>query len=91
MIKPQPQAKEADLLNKPNWIVRQPIDKIYTVFGIIKLVELGGFKFEAGIGSNYGPPVLYPLEKEWMTNSLNALRLWRFSFHSILLFRKPAP
>ena len=80
----------SDLLNKPNWVVRQPIDKIYTVFGVIKLVKRAGFQFERGIGSNYGPPVFYPLEKEWMTNALNALGLWRFSFHPILVFRKPA-
>lgn len=79
----------AEKLNHPNWIVLQPIDKIYTVFSVIKLVERAGFKFEQGIGSNYGPPVLYPLEKEWVTNFLNALRLWRFSFHPILVFRKP--
>src|SRR6185436_15581745 len=80
-----------DLLNKPNWVVRQPIDKIYTVFGVIKLVQKAGFRFERGIGSNYGPPVFYPLEKEWMTHALNSLRLWRFSFHPILVFRKPGP
>ncbi|PYI83854.1 MAG: hypothetical protein DME26_14340 [Verrucomicrobia bacterium] len=80
----------ADLLNKPNWIVRQPVDKIYTVCGVINLVEKAGFKFERGIGSNYGPPVLYPLEKEWVTRTLNALRLWWVSFHPILVFRKPA-
>jgi 2-polyprenyl-3-methyl-5-hydroxy-6-metoxy-1,4-benzoquinol methylase len=79
----------SDLLNKPNWIVRQPVDKIYTVFGVIKLLKKAGFKFDHGIGSNYGPPVLYPLEKEWMTNGLNKLGLWWLSFHPILVFRKP--
>ena len=80
----------AEKLNHPNWIVLQPIDKIYTVFSVIKIVERAGFKFVQGIGSNYGPPVLYPLEKDWMTNFLNALRLWRLSFHPILVFRKCA-
>jgi 2-polyprenyl-3-methyl-5-hydroxy-6-metoxy-1,4-benzoquinol methylase len=80
----------AEKLNRPNWIVLQPVDKIYTVFSVIKLVERAGFKFEQGIGCGYGPPVLYPLEKEWMTNFLNALRLWRLSFHPILVFRKCA-
>jgi SAM-dependent methyltransferase len=80
----------ADLLNKPNWIVRQPVDKIYTVCGVIRLVRKAGFKFERAIGSNYGPPVLYSLEREWVTRSLNAMRLWWISFHPILVFRKPA-
>jgi 2-polyprenyl-3-methyl-5-hydroxy-6-metoxy-1,4-benzoquinol methylase len=80
----------SDLLHKPNWIVRQPVDKIYTVVGVVRLIKSAGFAFERGIGSNYGPPVLYPLEKEWMTNLLNKLGLWWVSFHPILVFRKPA-
>jgi len=79
----------AEKLNRPNWIVLQPVDKIYTTFHVMKLARLAGFKFEKGIGSNYGPPVLYPLEKEWVTKSLNALGLWWLSFHPILKFRKP--
>ena len=79
----------AEKLNHPNWIVLQPVDKIYTVFGVIKLLRQAGFSFEKGIGSGYGPPVLYPLEKPFMTNTLNALKLWWLSFHPILKFRKP--
>jgi 2-polyprenyl-3-methyl-5-hydroxy-6-metoxy-1,4-benzoquinol methylase len=78
-----------DALNKPNWLVRQPIDRIYTIFQVIRIVERAGFKFERGIGSGYGPPILYLYEKEWMTNGLNALGLWWLSFHPILVFRKP--
>ena len=80
----------SDLLNKPNWIVRQPVDKIYTVPQVIRIVKQAGFELECGIGSNYGPPVFYPLEREWVTKSLNALGLWWLSFHPILVFRKPA-
>lgn len=80
----------AEKLNRPNWIVLQPVDKIYTVFSVIRLVKQAGFTFQQGIGSNYGPPVLYPLEKEWVTKSLNALGLWRLSFHPILVFQKSA-
>lgn len=79
----------AEKLNRPNWIVLQPVDKIYTVFSVIKLVRKAGFEFQEGIGSNYGPPVLYPLEKEWVTKTLNALGLWRLSFHPIMVFQKP--
>jgi 2-polyprenyl-3-methyl-5-hydroxy-6-metoxy-1,4-benzoquinol methylase len=80
----------SEKLNKPNWVVLQPIDKIYTVFHVIRIAEAAGFRFERGIGSGYGPPILYRWEKDWMTHTLNALRLWRFSFHPILVFRKPA-
>lgn len=79
----------SDLLNKPNWIVRQPVDRVHTVFSVIRLARRAGFQFEKAVGSNYGPPVLYPLEKEWVTRTLNALGLWWLSFHPILVFRKP--
>jgi SAM-dependent methyltransferase len=78
------------LLRMPRLLVLQPIDKIYTVFHVIRIVERAGFRFEEGIGSGYGPPWFYRFEKDWMTRALNALRLWRFSFHPILVFRKPA-
>jgi hypothetical protein len=79
----------SEKLNKPNWVVLQPVDKIYTTFHVKKLAAAAGFRFEKGIGSGYGPPVLYRAEKEWMTKSLNALGLWQLSFHPILKFRKP--
>ncbi|HWN93488.1 MAG TPA: class I SAM-dependent methyltransferase [Methylomirabilota bacterium] len=82
----------AEKLNTPwsrNWVVLQPVDKIYTTFHVRKLAAAAGFTFEKGIGSGYGPPVLYRAEKEWMTKSLNALGLWHLSFHPVLKFRKP--
>ncbi len=78
----------SDLLNKPNWVVRQPIDKIYTVFSVVRLLKRNGFRLERGIGSGYGPPLLYLYEKEWMTRALNRLGLWRIAFHPILVFRR---
>lgn len=78
----------SEKLNRPNWIVLQPIDKIYTVRDVRKLAEAAGFTFETGIGSNYGPPVLYPLERPWMTRALNRLGLWWLSFHPIMVFKK---
>lgn len=79
----------AQKLDHPNWIVLQPVDKIYTVFGVAKLFHKAGFEFVKGIGANYGPPVLYPLETDGMTRLLNRFGLWRLSFHPILVFRKP--
>jgi 2-polyprenyl-3-methyl-5-hydroxy-6-metoxy-1,4-benzoquinol methylase len=80
----------SEKLNRPNWIVLQPIDKIYTVWAVRKLAEAAGFTLETAIGSNYGPPVLYPLERPWMTRGLNRLGLWWTSFHPIMVFRKRA-
>ena len=79
----------AQWLNRPNWIGLQPVDKIYTIFGVKKLLRQAGFEFIRGIGSNYGPPVFYPLEKDWMTRGLNRCGMWWWSLHPILKFRKP--
>ncbi len=78
----------AEQLNRPNWIVLQPIDRIYTVFAVRKLLTSAGFRFERALGSTYGPPLLYGLERGWMTQALNRLGLWWFSFHPVLVFRK---
>jgi SAM-dependent methyltransferase len=79
----------AEWLNRPNWILLQPVDKIYTVCGIKKLVGAAGFEFVKGIGGNYGPPVLDALETEWMTRGLNRCGLWWLSLHPVLKFKKP--
>jgi len=79
----------AEKLNRPNWIVLQPIDQIYTVFGVRRMLSRAGFVFAGGIGSNYGPPLLYRWETPGMTRLGNALGLWWLSFHPVLKFRKP--
>lgn len=78
----------AEKLNHPNWILLQPIDKIYFVPGLIRLLARAGFEFQTATGSIYGPPLLYRWERDWMTRALNALRLWRLAFHPILVFKK---
>ena len=82
----------AEKLNKPNWIQLQPVDKIYTVFTIIKFMRNAGFELEKGIGTTYCLPMPWPwlrrLERPPLTRALNALGLWRFSFHPIMKFRK---
>lgn len=80
----------AEKLNRPNWVVLQPVDKIYSVFGVIRMFRRAGFELVKGIGTNYGPPLLDRLETDAITRSLNRLGLWRFSFHPILLFSKPS-
>jgi 2-polyprenyl-3-methyl-5-hydroxy-6-metoxy-1,4-benzoquinol methylase len=80
----------AEKLNHPNWVVLQPIDKIYTTSAVKRIVERSGFKLIRGTGSNYGPPLLDRLERPWMTKLLNRLGLWWLSFHPIMVFQKPA-
>ena len=81
----------SEWLDRPSWINLQPVDRIYTVFGIQKLARTAGFEFVKGIGCNYGPPVLHPWEREWVTRGLNGCGLWWLSLHPILKFRKPLP
>ena len=79
----------SEWLNRPNLINLQPVDNIYTIFGIKNLARAAGFEFVKGIGSNYGPPGLHPLEREWMTRGFNRCGIWWLSLHPILKFKKP--
>jgi len=78
----------SEKLNKPNWVVLQPIDKIYTTSYINKLSKQTGFKYKKIIGSTYFPPILYRYENIIITKLLNKLRLNHLSFHPILFFKK---
>jgi len=78
----------SEKLNKPNWIVLQPVDKIYGVNTIVNLCKKKGLKYEKCIGSNYFPPLLWKYEKKEITAFLNILGVSFFSFHPILFFKK---
>jgi len=78
----------AEKLNKPNWIVLQPVDKIYTITNIINFCQKNGLKYKKCIGSNYFPPLLWRYENKFITKVFNKLHLHHLSFHPILFFRK---
>lgn len=78
----------AEKLNKPSWIVLQPVDKIYNTSDIIKFCRINGFSYLKCIGSNYFPPILYIYETPKITEILNLLHLNKLSFHPILTFEK---
>ncbi len=78
----------AETLNRPNWIVLQPVDKIYTTFQVIKYARTAGLKFKSIIGSCFFPPILFKYEKSWQSNLLTKLGLSHLSFHPILRFTK---
>lgn len=78
----------AEKLNKPNWIVLQPIDKIYNISNIVNLCQSNGLIYRKSVGSNYFPPILYKLENPKIIRYLNSFQLSRFSFHPILIFEK---
>lgn len=78
----------AEKLNKPNWIVLQPVDKIYTVPSIINLCRKSGLSCKKSIGSNYFPPLIWRYEAKNTTKLFNKLHLSYLSFHPILIFKK---
>jgi len=78
----------SEKLNRPNWIVLQPVDKIYTTLNIIDICKKRNFKYKKIIGSNYFPPVLWKYENIFVTKLLNKIHLSHPSFHPILFFKK---
>ena len=78
----------AQILKKPNWIVLQPIDKIYNVFQVMKKVEGFGFKKENVYGTCYLPPLMYRLENSKFDQLLDKIGLSFLSFHPVIKFVK---
>lgn len=78
----------SEKLNKPKWIVLQPVDKVYTTINIINFCKKNSLKYQKCIGSNYYPPLLWKYENKCVTKLFNRLRLYHLSFHPILFFRK---
>jgi len=78
----------AKFLNKPNWIILQPYDKIYSYFGIKRYIARKGFAFIKSSGTCYLPPILYKCEAMKLSNSLSRCSLAFLSFHPVLVFKK---
>lgn len=78
----------AEKLNKPNWIVLQPMDKIYTTINIINFCKKNGLRYKKCIGSNYFPPIIWKYEPKILTKIFNKSHLSYLSFHPILIFKK---
>lgn len=78
----------AEKFNKPNWIILQPIDKIYMIFQVINYCRNAGLNYKSCVGSNYFPPLIYKIEPRSVTLLFNKLRLSYLSLHPILIFQK---
>lgn len=74
-------------LKKPNWIVLQPIDKIYTTLHIMRLCQMAGFQYQRCLGSTYFPPLVWKYERPTFTKWMNRLKLGHLSFHPVLFLR----
>lgn len=78
----------AEKLNRPEWIVLQPVDKIYTFFKVKKMIESRGFRLIKVNGTVFFPPILYKYETEKIANLLNKLKFSILSFHPVMIFKK---
>lgn len=78
----------ADMLDKPGWIVLQPVDRIYITPLITKMLRSQGFAIRRIIGNTYGPPVLHAWEPRWLRSALNGLGLGSLSFHPVIVCSK---
>lgn len=78
----------SEKLNRPNWIVLQPVDKFYTTINVIDFCRKLNMKFQKITGSTYFPPLIQTHEPLFLTNLLNKAKLGHFSFHPILRFIK---
>jgi len=78
----------AEKLNKPQWIVLQPVDHIFTSFQVKKMIECKGFKLIKIHGEVYFPPILYKYESECFSRFLDKCNLSMFAFHPVMTFVK---
>lgn len=78
----------SEFFNKPNWIVLQPIDRIYTYSYIKKQFAKRGLSLTFASGVVYLPPVLFQYENNQFLNIMNKLKLQPFAFHPIMAFKK---
>lgn len=75
----------AELVDRPNWIVLQPVDHMW-IFPTVKRKLAGaGFRVDQVVGSVFFPPVLYRWEPRSFDRAMNALRLGWLSLHPLLV------
>ena len=81
----------AEVLNRPSWVVLQPIDRIYFSPEIIRMCREFGFRHLSTTGGTYFPPLLNRIEPDWLDRALNRMRLGHLSYHPLLVFEKTHP
>jgi SAM-dependent methyltransferase len=78
----------ADVCDRPEWIVLQPVDRMYTTPLVKRRLRERGFSIKAVVGNTYGPPKLHEWEPGWLRSALNAAGLAELSFHPVLVCEK---
>jgi len=75
-------------LNKPNWIVLQPIDHIFFYPTLRANIAKHGFQHVETAGTVFGPPILYRYETDSLARRLTKAGLAALSFHPMLVFNR---
>jgi SAM-dependent methyltransferase len=78
----------AQALNKPEWIVLQPVDRIYFFRTLRKRVEGFGLAYVRSSGSVFLPPGLFRRETPALRTKLSKAGLTPLAFHPVLVFEK---
>lgn len=75
----------SELVDRPNWIVLQPIDHMWFFPTVSRKLKDAGFGVDEVIGSVYFPPIFYRWEPKAVDRALTAARLGALSFHPLVV------
>lgn len=75
----------AEMLDKPHWVVLQPIDHIFTAPLLARKLRERGFVIDELVGNTYWGPKFHEWEPRWWRAGMNALHLAGFSFHPVFV------
>jgi ubiquinone/menaquinone biosynthesis C-methylase UbiE len=78
-----------DVLNKPNWTVRQPVDRLMTLPRLYAMVRKLGFRKVGLVGYVLEPPGIYHWRKKAGWRPVRSKRLAFLALHPVLAARKP--
>jgi 2-polyprenyl-3-methyl-5-hydroxy-6-metoxy-1,4-benzoquinol methylase len=78
----------SDMFKKPDWIVRQPIDRYLTFVSVARLLRATGFQRCGLIGEVMDPPGLYHWRVRRGREPLSSRRLGYFAFHPVISAQK---
>lgn len=74
----------AELLDRPSWIVLQPIDHMHIMPVFERKLTQCGFRVTGVYGSVFFPPILHRWEPPGFSGLMNAMNLGRLAFHPVL-------
>lgn len=78
----------SDVLRKPDWIVRQPVDRFLTYSNVTRLLRASGFEKIGQVGWIFEPPGVYHWRQRHGRRPVRGEHLAALAFHPVLLMRK---